>query len=122
MNSENLFGEVIFSYSRKQAIEDGVLVDLSFIEVMQQHWKHPIACTSAVWEIIERALQIEGQDCNGIGHDISTMAKLAIRSDRSVEQVFFSVLILGVKHKLKLHIGPGDTVEAVLTLMLPHED
>ena len=29
MSCENPFGETIYSYSRAQAIEDGVLVDLS---------------------------------------------------------------------------------------------
>ena len=121
MSSENPF-EVIFTYSRKQAIADGVLVDLSRIDVVRQHWKAPMACTSTVWNIIERALQTEGQDLNGILHDLSTMAKLAIRKAGSVEQVFFTVIIVGTKHSLKLHIGPGDRAEPVLTLMLPEED
>ena len=57
MTNENLFGETIYSYSRAQAIEDGVLVDLSHVDSIRQHWKHPFACTSAVWGIIEEALQ-----------------------------------------------------------------
>ena len=40
MSSENTFGEAIYSYSRKQAIEDGVLVDLSLIDSVKQHWKY----------------------------------------------------------------------------------
>ena len=50
------------------------------------------------------------------------MAKLAIRSARDAEQILFAVIITGKKHALKLHIGPGDTVAAVRTLMLPYED
>ena len=57
MTNENRFGETIYSYSRAQAIEDGVLVDLSHVDSIRQHWKHPFACTSAVWGIIEDALQ-----------------------------------------------------------------
>ena len=34
----------------------------------------------------------------------------------------FKVIIAGKKHALKLHFGPGDTAEPVLTLMLPGED
>jgi hypothetical protein len=122
MTNENPFGEVIFSYTRKQAIADGVLVDLSQIEVTEQHWKHHLACTSTVWSIIEQALQTPGQDVNGIVHDISVMAKLAIRNAREVEQVFFKVIIVEQTHTFKLHIGPSDEGEAVLTLMLPNED
>jgi len=122
MTNENLFGETIYSYSRAQAIQDGVLVDLSHVHSIRQHWKHPFACTSAVWGIIENALQRPDQDSCGICHDISTMAKLAIPSARDAGQVLFTVIIIGKKHAMKLHIGPGDTAAAVLTLMLPHED
>jgi len=122
MTNENPFGETIYSYSRAQAIEDGVLVDLSHVESIRQHWKHPFACTSTVWEIIEEALQRPDQDSCGICHDISTMAKLAIQAARDTEQVCFTVIITGKKHVMKLHIGPGDTAAAVLTLMLNHED
>jgi len=62
------------------------------------------------------------QDSCDICHDISTTAKLAIRSTREVDQIPFSVLITGKMHALKLHIGPGDTAAQVLTLMLPYED
>jgi len=120
--NENPFGDVIYSYSRAQAIEDGVLADLSNVDSIRQHWKHPFACTSAIWAIIEEALTHEGQDLDGICHDISTMAKLAIHGGREAGQVLFAVIIAGREHTLKLHVGPGDTAEPVLTLMLPNED
>jgi len=122
MTNENLFGEMIYSYSRARAIEDGVLVDLSHVESIRQHWKHPFACTSAVWRIIEEALQRPDQDSCGICHDISMMGKLAIRSASDADQILFTVIITGKKHAMRLHIGPGDTPAAVLTLMLPYED
>src|SRR5476651_1159715 len=106
MSCENSFGDTIYSYSRAQAIEDGVLVDLSQADSVRQHWKHPFACTSAVWAIIEEALQQPDQDVSGICHDISTMAKLAIHGTRSAEQILFEVIIIGRTHTLKLHIGP----------------
>ena len=120
--NENPFGEVIYSYSRAQAIEDGVLVDLSNIDSIRQHWRHPFACTAGVWAILEEALTHDGQDLAGICHDISTMANLAICGAREDGQVLFTVIITGRKHTLKLHIGPGDTAAPVLTLMLPNED
>jgi len=122
MDSENVFGETVYSYSRKQAIEDGVLVDLSQVDSIKQHWKYPFACTSAVWAIIETALEKPGQDVSGICHDISTMAKLAIRGRRDTDQILFSAIIKPTKFELKLHIGPGDTPAPVLTLMLRYED
>ena len=122
MTNENPFGETVYSYSRSQAIEDGVLVDLSQVDSIQQHWKHPFACTSTVWALIEEALKQPGQDLAGICHDISWMAMIAIRRNPANSQTFFKVIITGTKHMLKLHIGPGDTANPVLTLMLPNED
>ncbi len=122
MTNENLFGNPVYSYTRAQAIKDGVLVDLSQIEIIRQHWKHHMACTSTVWAIIEEALNTSGQDVNGIVHDISTMARMELGINRATNQVLFEVIITGKTHTLKLHVGPGDRGEAVLTLMLPNED
>lgn len=122
MSTENLFGQPIYSYSRQQAIEDGVLVDVSHLETVRQHWKFPFACTATVWAIIERALQEEGQDVNGIFHDIGVMAKLAARANPDHDRINFEVIITQKQERFKLHIGPGDTAAPVLTLMLPNED
>jgi hypothetical protein len=122
MSCENVFGEMIYSYSRKQAIEDGVLVDLSHSIVIRQHWKYPFACTDSVYSVIEQALAQEGQDLNGILHDISVMAKRAVPRGQDCMIVRFEVIIAEAKRALKLHVGPGDNAEPVLTLMLPHED
>lgn len=97
-------------------------MDLSEVDSIKQHWKHPFACTSAVWAIIEAALERPGQDVSGICHDISTMAKFAIRGGRDAELIRFRVIIATRTHELKLHIGPGDTPAPVLTLLLPNED
>ncbi len=122
MTNDDVFGEVVFSYSRAQAIEDGVLVDLSDVASIKECWRYPFACTSTVWAIIEVALQEDGQDLDGICHDISWMAFIAIRVTKDLQVVHFKVIIAGKKHALKLHFGPGDTAEPVLTLMLPGED
>jgi len=116
-----LFGDFIFSYSRKQAISDGVLVDLSQFEVIREHWKLHMACTDAVWGLIDHAVKHEGKDCEGILHDISVMAKMRIGKDAG-DTLYFDCIIGTDKRSLKLHCGPGDTAVPVLTLMLPNED
>ena len=40
--------ELIYSYSRKQAIEDGVLVDVSEM-AKEAGFKFPVAMTNTVW-------------------------------------------------------------------------
>ena len=73
--------DVIHSYTRKQAIEDGFLVDLmqnELGEVCRQHYKHPIVCTLPVFEIMQKAVDNE-KYCNdyaGILHDMLYMSRV----------------------------------------------
>lgn len=127
---EETFGEVIYSYSRAQAIEDGVLVDLmqdKMLDVCRQHYKYPIACTAAVWNIIERAVSNPRahNDFAGVVHDMLWMSRMMKRRvDNST--VIFRVKIVGAGAKklfdFKMVCGAGDDAEPVLTIMLPEED
>jgi hypothetical protein len=120
-DSTHPFGEVIHSYTRKQAITDGVLVDLSQFEVVRQHWKHHVACTDTVWSLIETAVNEHAKDHIGILHDLSMCAK-ANMGHQSGDTIRFSCIVGRSTYHFKFHCGPGDTAEPVLTLMLPHED
>ena len=110
--------ELISSYTRKQAIEDGVLIDLSENDVIRQHWKDPFACTCGVWATIEKACESGIHDLDGILHDISFMAKYG-KIDGSISE--FKVIIGRETCRLWLHCGPGDDTGLVLTLMYPSE-
>ena len=50
LNTDNPFSDmpVIFSYTRAQAIEDGVLIDLTEW-AKETGFRYPVACTTAVW-------------------------------------------------------------------------
>ena len=121
-STDSVFGNVIYSYTRANAIEDGVLVDLSRQPTIRTFWNHPLACTDTVWSIIEQGRRAGG-DLEGILHDICWMARCTLsRTTGNPNILRFSVSIGTKRHDLKLHIGPGDTPEPVLTLMLPHED
>jgi hypothetical protein len=120
--TQNPFGTPIYSYTRAQAIEDGVLVDLTQFETVRQHWKLHFACTDTVWTAIEDAVHQHGHDIEGVLHDISTVAKIAINRNHCADTLLFTVIIGNAHKNLKLHIGPGDDPTPVLTLMLPHED
>lgn len=127
--TNEIFGEVISSYSRAQAIEDGVLVDLSAIApaVCAQHFKVPVACTSSVWDIIEKAVNNKRwmNDLNGVIHDMLWMSKV-MKRDLSPTTRLFQVIIKGAgrqsKFTFKSVCGPGDNAEPVITIMLPSED
>ena len=120
---------VIFQYSRAQAIEDGVLIDLTEW-AKETGFKIPVACTAAVWNgyIVptERTREL-GQSERGRAHDLLWMLFNAIRKDGSGDSLLFQVMFLQTPHrhvivKLKSVCGPGDHGEPVLTIMLPGED
>ncbi|MBV5328394.1 MAG: hypothetical protein JZU65_12305 [Chlorobium sp.] len=126
----DLFSEcnMIFEYTRAHAIADGVLIDLSnSFPSDTRMFKWPLACTSAVWNLIETAAASEDVSPALYVWDCSFMCLAAIKSASSGHgELPFSVLLPltenGTEHKLKVVCGPGDNGEAVLTIMLPEED
>ena len=123
-----LFGEPISVYTRAQAIEDGTLVDLSKVapDVCAQHYKVSVACTAAVWGVIDRAVKNPRclNDVNGVVHDVLWMSKVCAQVvDTSTR--LFKVIIRGAGRKssyvFKAVVGPGDSGECVLTISEPDE-
>lgn len=133
-NLENPFDDapVIFSYTRAQALEDGVLVDLTSW-AKETGFKIPVACTSEVWHryIVPPAGTRElGQSERGRAHDVLWMLFLSIQGSRKTtdkDRLLFKVLFLQTPSRtetvsLKSICGPGDRGEPVLTIMMPDED
>lgn len=131
-NDNNPFADadIIYRYTRKQAIEDGVLVDLTSW-ASETGFRIPVACTQAVWadyiEPPEGTLDA-GQSQRGRAHDVLWMLYLAIkRSPAGESDLRYDVIFLNdqLEHEtvtLKAVCGPGDEGEPVMTIMLPHED
>lgn len=126
----NIFenADLISVYTRAQALEDGTLADLNqWIPVAESGYKYPVACTSAVFSIIERAVENKkfGNDYRGVIWDILWMSrKNQIKSWETGG--LFQVKITGADRKsiftFKIDCGPGDDAAPVLTIMLPDED
>ena len=127
------FGPIIASYTRKQAIEDGVLVDLTrpgFCRLLAMLGirLHTVITQAAFGEVITRHLDSDHageavgnclQVLGAFRKAVSTSAKQKEPTDR----VFFTVPGLsGHAVNLWALIGPGDEGEPVLTLMLEGED
>jgi hypothetical protein len=124
---------VIFSYTRAQAIEDGVLVDLTDW-AKETGFRIPVACTSTVWHqyvVPPEGTRAFGQSERGRGHDLLWMLYNAIRATKrngeADDRLFYKVIFLQAPHRqetatLKAVCGPGDHGEPVLTIMLPEED
>lgn len=133
---DNIFAdaEVIHTYSRAQAIEDGVLVDLrqgDLAEVVENAGiKYPIAATVEVFsECIDLtdAAKRAGNDIKGRLWDVLWMLKNAIRRSKTTTGIDFEVLIVRdrtrpTRTQLKAVCGPGDNMEPVITIMFPNQD
>lgn len=131
----SIFGEVIYSYSRAQAIEDGVLVDVSQI-TKEAGIRYPTAVTSAVWDMIVPNEAVKSrlhQDLKGRLWDVIHMARIEmVKAAGKSSEVSFSVYLpqdakgaaVSAKnlHTFKVICGPGDDLSPVLTILLPDED
>lgn len=119
--------EVISIYTRKQAIEDGVLADVTEW-AKEVGFKIPVALTEALWNLIEYIPEGSGQDIRGRAHDVLFMASLAARKGANTgnQTVPFEVIVskpgkAKYKAKLLINIGPGDVGEPVITIGFPED-
>lgn len=119
---EKLFGEVIYSYTRKQAIEDGVLIDVSET-AKEAGFRFPVAITDSVYNILNPGQYAtkQGQSFSGRLWDCLNMLRYAIKISNG-STIKFKVKISGQWHEFKAICGPGDDAEPVITIMIPNED
>ena len=134
-SAESFFGKVISTYTRSQAIEDGVLIDVGSM-AKEAGFKWPVALTADAWADCVAWTDADSQqqvyqDQSGRLWDLVFMASHAIRSSKdSGDRLLFQLYRVSRDgHSteaelvtLKLIVGPGDTGEPVITILLPHED
>ena len=124
---ESPFGEVIHSYTRAQALEDGVLVDVTET-AKEAGFKVPVAVTQAVFaEYITPDPRATGQSVAGRLWDTVFMAYLVARHSGHDLTRYFKVKYIMKKAQprvktLKMVSGPGDNGEHVITIMKRDED
>lgn len=124
----DLFGKVIYSYTRAQAIEDGVLVDVSEM-AKEAGVRFPVAVTRALYDGYvtpdPRSIPL-GQSVAGRLWDTLYMFRTAAKRFSGDTLLYRLTFIMGEQQprlvELKAVIGPGDTPEPVITIMLPDED
>ncbi|MDD9991203.1 MAG: hypothetical protein OXP75_05355 [Rhodospirillales bacterium] len=129
------FGSVVFTYTRRQAIEDGVLVDVTET-AREAGFSIPVALSRAVWDRLV-ALP-EGyfgfQDETGRLWDVLWMARHYALRDGDRDRVTMCVLVRDIRKDLRdsdraprrhfpvVAIGAGDESEPVVTIMFPEDD
>ncbi len=146
----DIFGDVIATYSRRQAIEDGQQVKLDEKLCKEAGFRFPVYMTMAAWmaaigaggtwkpdpedetgemEVMELP---HGQDCTGRTWDVLNVLLFSIRADRHrSDRVKLTVSVYAYdgrphRHDVKLvsTCGPVDYDDPApaLTIMLPEED
>ena len=125
---QETFGQVIYTYTRKQAIADGSQIKLEgeHAKIARQvGWKYPVYLTSSVWALIEEAVENGRDDIGTVLWDIVRMARFG--KNISQDTRIFQVIITGTghmrNHRLYLQVGPTDFDDPspAITIMLPED-
>jgi len=127
-----LFGNVIHTYTRAQAIDDGVLVDISST-AREAGFTCPVAITRAAWADCVEWTEADSkrqtyQDEDGRLWDVLWMASQAAR--RGGMETLYQLYRVprggrGCRPRLttlKMLAGPGDNGELVITILMQNED
>ena len=133
MNTQNetsLFGEIIYSYTRKQAIADGVQVDVSSA-AKEAGIRFPVFITRTAFDAyVTVPPNVSGQDEAGRLWDVVWMLRFAIRKTVSGQsRLPFALYVRNDNRaprlvKLIAMCGPldMDDPQPAITVMMPDED
>ncbi|MGD2158513.1 MAG: DNA repair protein RadC [Anaerolineales bacterium] len=124
--------EIIHTYTRAQALEDGVLVDVSSM-AQEAGFRFPAAITTDLHtQLTPTEVEVDrGQSYEGQLWDVLFSASMAARRVEKTDRVAFKALLAEVRDdrskpqlttlNLWVVIGPGDQGEAVITLGFPQD-
>ena len=123
---------IVYAYTRAQAIKDGVLVDVTE-EARELGFKVPVAITANLLNLYVKAsegLIAEGQSTEARLRDVLMVLLFRIKQRPNTDRIIFKVsFAMGPTRRnisrtveLTAVIGPGDEGEPVLTIMLPEDE
>jgi hypothetical protein len=127
---ENPFGGIIYTYTRKQAVADGMQVEVTKT-VQEAGIKFPMFLTRAVFDAyVAVPAGVSGQDESGRLWDIIWMTRFGItRARPGIDCIPVALYVRNDNHCAKLvkliaQCGPLDIddPQPAITIMLPDED
>lgn len=120
--------DVVHTYTRQQALDDGVLIDVSDL-ASEAGFSWPVAVTSRLfYQYIEptSALDALGQSAAGRLWDVFSVLRWKATGSNETTVSFKTWFLTGINHRELIHLkaiaGPGDNGEPVITIMLREED
>ncbi len=115
--------EVIDTYTREQAIEDGVLIDVTTM-AKEAGLRYPVAITRHIWDtyvVPDERSRAYGQSEEGRLWDVLWMLRNSVRKAENDIVLFKVYFVMKERQQrlvaLKAHCGPGDKGEPVITIM-----
>lgn len=134
LDYDAFFDVAIHRYTRAQALEDGVLVDVSEL-AREAGFKVPVALTGGAWDAAvawtnaDTSRQV-AQDEPGRLWDVLWAAYVSARGSPNSSRIAFQLCVVprdgSSTHPrlmtLHLQIGAGDGGEPVITVLMQHED
>jgi hypothetical protein len=129
-NNQSPFGEVIYSYTRAQAVADGFQIEVTKT-AQEAGIRFPVFLTRTVFDAFVTVPEgVTGQDEAGRLWDIVWMLRFAVRkSQHGQTRLPFALYVRNDNHKprlIKLIATCGaldiDDPQPAITVMLPDED
>jgi len=115
--SDPIIGEVISAYTRAEAIEDGVLIDVSDTPAGEL-FRFPVAFTAALTANLRKGRGKNLETFYARAWDVGYMMTLAAKC-QSGPDVYFGVRVGNRNLRLRGNCGPGDGGEPVVTVGFP---
>ena len=129
-NNESVFGKVIYSYTRAQAVADGVQMEVTSV-AQEAGIRFPVFLTRTVFDAyVAVPPEVSGQDEAGRLWDILWMTRFGItRARPGVDRIPVALYVRNDNRRAKLvkliaQCGPLDIddPQPAITIMLPDED
>ncbi len=112
--------DLIFSYSRADAIRDGVLIDVSS-RAKTLGYRIPVALTAGLYDLLAAGASDETEISARVDLLLIALRNSTAGSPGAGERLDFVIKAVAPLSVWAL-CGPGDTPAPVLTVLLPHED
>jgi hypothetical protein len=114
--------DVIFSYSRAEAIRDGMLIDVS-ARARLLGYRIPVALTAALYEAITTNAKNQMEAGTRLDTLLISLRDSIAGNPEAGDRLDFVINAPSLAPlSAWVLCGPGDTPDPVLTVMLPHED
>lgn len=129
------FGEVVYGYSRSDALADGVLIEADPAMCKEAGIRIPVAISDHLWSVVnpDNIETMPGQSLSGRLWDLLWMFRISVgsRKGQGSDRLTYKVLMQLRREGCPVRVeefqvlavcGPGDQGEPVITLMFPEDD